>query len=236
MKKILLITLVLIISATACENGSVNTNIEIPPNESSGVTSATEQTTTVTTATIATIATIATTETNETVTEATTFETTYTETSHYITDIPETPPPPPPEPVSYGGNLAYEVLDLVNAERAAYGLHALAWDENFAYTARIRAQEIISGFYTDHSRPDGSAWFTVINEAGIAYSFIGENMAKGGHPQTGADWYTPTQVMAGWMASQGHRDNILNGNYYYLGVGIVDYDGMRYYVQHFGAY
>jgi len=131
--------------------------------------------------------------------------------------------------------LALEVLALVNAERAAAGLHALRWDANFASTARIRAEEISRNFAASHARPDGRSWTTAISDAGISYSLIGENMARGGHSTQGAQWYVPSKVMASWMSSHSHRANILNSGFEVMGVGAFDLNGTRYYVQHFGA-
>ncbi|MCL2036580.1 MAG: CAP domain-containing protein [Oscillospiraceae bacterium] len=152
------------------------------------------------------------------------------------------PPPPPPEPPPpeqpNPGNGAFqdaearEILNLVNNERAAAGLHALHWDESFATTAKIRSTELIAHFAADHKRPDGKEWHTVIKEAGIPYSSIGENMAKG----SPASWYSAQIVMNSWMESPGHRDNIMKEDYTVLGVAAFDIDGTRYYVQHFGAY
>ena len=57
---------------------------------------------------------------------------------------------------------------------------------------------------------------------------VGENVAYG-YPSGSA-------VMAGWMASSGHRANILNSSYRLLGVGAVQSsDGRWYAAQVFDA-
>ena len=104
-----------------------------------------------------------------------------------------------------------EVLDLVNKERAAYGLSALQADSKVQEAAEIRANEILKSF--SHTRPDGRAFSTALNEAGATYSGAGENIAKGQR--------TPEEVVNAWMNSAGHRANILNSKYKYLGVGCV---------------
>ena len=99
-----------------------------------------------------------------------------------------------------------QVLDLVNAERAKYGLAPLAWDSsNLGPGAALRAQEI--SVYFSHTRPDGSSCFTAISNPGMC----GENIAAG---QRSAQ-----EVMNSWMNSSGHRANILNAGYTRLGVG-----------------
>ncbi|MCL1832512.1 MAG: CAP domain-containing protein [Oscillospiraceae bacterium] len=150
-----------------------------------------------------------------------------------------TPAEPTPRPVAEGGEymdeIAREILTLVNAERREHGLKEVSWDTGFAETAKTRVTEIPLRFESDHRRPDGTTWDTAVREAGIAFTTIGENMARGGHSRKGADWYTPETVMESWMKSPGHRANILSEKYKLLGVSCYDLDGTRYYVQHFGT-
>ena len=111
----------------------------------------------------------------------------------------------PGEPDS--SNFAEEVLELVNIEREKVGIAPLELSEELIECADIRAEEIVETF--SHDRPDGSSCFTILN--GISYSTCGENIAAGSP--------TPERVVDQWMNSQGHRENILNGAYKYLGVG-----------------
>ncbi len=104
-----------------------------------------------------------------------------------------------------------EVLDLVNKERASYGLSALQADSRVQAAAKVRANEILKSF--SHTRPDGRAFSTALNESGAKYSGAGENIAKGQR--------TPEEVVNAWMNSAGHRANILNSKYKYIGVGCV---------------
>jgi uncharacterized protein YkwD len=135
----------------------------------------------------------------------------------------------------YRDSTAREILALVNAERAAHGVAPVRWSDDFAATAKIRVGEIPLRFTPDHRRPDGSEWHTTVRDAGLSFTTLGENMARGGHTVQGANWYTPRMVMDSWMASEGHRANILNPRFELLGVATYDLDGTRYYVQHFGT-
>ena len=116
---------------------------------------------------------------------------------------------PSPVPVNTAAGLSSEqqqVLDLVNAERAKYGLAPLAWDpSNLGPGAAVRAQEISAVF--SHTRPDGSSCFTAVTNPG----WLGENIAAGQR--------SPQEVMNSWMNSSGHRANILNSHFTRLGVG-----------------
>lgn len=118
-----------------------------------------------------------------------------------------------------------EVLDLVNQERAAAGLAPLTLDEKLNEAAKVRAQEITSNF--SHTRPDGTAPFTVLQEYGCSYMTAGENIAAGQS--------TPAKVVESWMNSEGHRANILSPDFSKLGVGYCQVDSgyNHYWVQLF---
>lgn len=119
---------------------------------------------------------------------------------------------------SYNSDYAREVLNIVNNERAAQGLPALEWDSSLADAANIRSKEISISF--SHTRPDGSAW----NTAG-AQTSRGENIAYG--------YGSPSSVMAGWMDSDGHRQNILRSSFTRIGVSCYSINGTLYWVQEF---
>ncbi|MEY8562423.1 CAP domain-containing protein [Eggerthellaceae bacterium 3-80] len=116
---------------------------------------------------------------------------------------------------------AYEVLRLVNAERAKEGLKPLVMDKDLLEAAMTRAVEQMYCF--DHTRPDGSSWSTVSSKA------FAENIAMG---QT-----TPESVVQTWMDSAGHRANIMNASYTTLGVGAINVKGSSslWWVQLFGV-
>lgn len=121
-------------------------------------------------------------------------------------------------------NEAQRVIELVNSYRAQNGLSPVTYDASTTCAAQKRAQEIIKVF--SHTRPDGTRCFTALDECGAKYSGAGENIAMG---QTSAD-----EVMTDWMNSQGHRENILDGNFTKIGVGVVKgADGRLYWTQMF---
>ena len=122
-------------------------------------------------------------------------------------------------------NQAYEdeVISLVNAERAKYGLASLSKQTGAAKAAQIRAKEIVQSF--SHTRPNGTSCFTVCKELGISYRSAGENIAYG--------YRTPAQVVNGWMNSEGHRKNILSASFTSIGVGCYQQGGTLYWSQMF---
>ena len=103
-----------------------------------------------------------------------------------------------------------EVLDLVNAQRAKYGLTALEMgDDALTAAAQTRAEEI--AVVNSHTRPDGSKCFTVLKDYGVTDTPTGENAAWGS--------VSPEEVVDAWMNSEGHRANILNPEARKMSVG-----------------
>ena len=114
---------------------------------------------------------------------------------------------------------AFEVLNLVNKERAKKGLDALVMDQSLLETAMMRGFENV--LYWDHTRPNGKDCFTANS------GMFGENIAWGSTTASG--------VMNQWMNSDGHRANILGSGYKSIGIGCVYYKGTYYWVQCFGS-
>ncbi len=122
-----------------------------------------------------------------------------------------------------------EVIDLVNVERAAQGLHPLSYDAHLAAAARAHSEDMGMQGYFSHTSIDGRTVPDRITAAGYSYNTYGENIAAG--------YQTPEAVIAGWMASSGHRANILNSNFCDIGVGYVflaDSPYGHYWTQDFG--
>ena len=106
-----------------------------------------------------------------------------------------------------------EVIRLVNAERAKYGLSALTEDWELSRVARYKSQDMHDNRYFAHNSPTYGTPFQMIRAFGLSYRAAGENIAMG--------YRTPAAVVAGWMNSEGHRANILSSAYTKLGVGYV---------------
>lgn len=119
----------------------------------------------------------------------------------------------------YSERVAY----LVNQERRAHGVGELTMIPMLNEASAVRAKETVKSFA--HVRPDGSAFYTVLTDAGLTSFGAGENIAFG--------YWTPEEVMEGWMNSEGHRKNILNPAYKYIGVSVVYENGLYYWDQLF---
>ncbi len=108
-----------------------------------------------------------------------------------------------PDPAAWSAR----VLELVNEARAEAGVSPLAPSVTLQAAAAVRAQECAERF--GHTRPDGTPWSTIFREYPQASGTLGENLAE--------NYFSPEDVVAAWMASPGHRDNLLNSDFNYLG-------------------
>lgn len=102
-----------------------------------------------------------------------------------------------------------EVIRLINIERQKNGVSALTAKDELSVMANVRAEESSVSF--SHTRPNGTRCFTIFAEYGMKYRAAGENLAYG--------FSTPANVVAAWMNSAGHRKNILDPDFKYIGIG-----------------
>lgn len=124
----------------------------------------------------------------------------------------------------------HEVLTLVNKVRIKNNLEQLSWGYACENAADIRAKETMTLY--SHTRPDGSSWSTAC-EAPDSGGVSGENLAIGNAA------VSPATVVALWLGSESHRENILNPDYTKLAVGFVfdpDTTYKTYWSQFFSTY
>ena len=137
---------------------------------------------------------------------------------------PAAPAAAAPAPAAWEGQL----LDRVNAERAANGAPALVLCAGLARSASAHSADKDARNTMSHTGGDGSTLSVRANRAGYTgWTALGENVAFG-YPDVGS-------VMAGWMGSPGHRANILNATYTHVGFGsVTSANGTPYWTQDFG--
>lgn len=107
--------------------------------------------------------------------------------------------------------LETEVVNLVNQERASLGISPLSQNWELSRVARFKSEDMRDKKYFSHQSPTYGSPFDMIRNFGIKYNTAGENIAMG--------YISAKAVVNGWMNSPGHRSNILNKNYKYIGVG-----------------
>lgn len=101
------------------------------------------------------------------------------------------------------------VLFWTNVERSRHGVSALKTTDALENASGTRAKELVTKY--DHTRPNGKRWTTVFAANDISYGCAAENIAVG--------YANPCAVVTAWMNSSGHRTNILNEKYAYMGSG-----------------
>lgn len=107
---------------------------------------------------------------------------------------------------------ADEVFRLLNAERIDKKLTPLTRDPHLDAVAQAHARHMAETGFFDHANPQGMQVFERINAAGGPDWWIaGENI--------GAGYRNAREAHQGWMNSKGHRKNIRNGQYRYVGIG-----------------
>ncbi|MHB0972560.1 MAG: CAP domain-containing protein [Thermoanaerobaculia bacterium] len=107
----------------------------------------------------------------------------------------------------------HDVLAELNLRRMTQGLTPLVLNAKLNQAAADRAADLFRKHYFDHVSPDGVSPFVAFVGRGYIYAVAGENLAVG---QKSA-----RQVVDDWMASPGHRANILATDYQDAGLAIV---------------
>jgi uncharacterized protein YkwD len=123
--------------------------------------------------------------------------------------LPQCAPAPPPAVVQMT-NVQQSVVDTVNQHRANAGLRPVAIDARLTAAAQGHSDHMARERIMTHI---GAGWTDGgmrISNAGYRWRTWGENVASG--QATAAD------VMAAWMASPGHRANILRDGVVHIGI------------------
>ncbi|MFG3156280.1 CAP domain-containing protein [Streptomyces sp. NPDC048219] len=145
--------------------------------------------------------------------------------SRTATKEPERPTAAPAGTVSEQAAAEARVLQLVNAERADAGCSPVAANSALRTLAEDFSEAMAAQGFFDHTDPAGATPWDRAEAAGID-NLGGENIARG---QADAQ-----AVMDAWMASPGHRANILNCDFRTLGVGVHFGPGGPWWTQDFG--
>jgi uncharacterized protein YkwD len=148
------------------------------------------------------------------------------------------------------------IHNLINEERKAKGLPALSNDDRLAAVARAHSIDMAQYDYFAHDNLKGQgpsgraelAGYICRKDYGTHYTEgIAENIFQTWLYSSTTNFYLvipvrdymsseelTVQVVDGWMASPGHRDNILDGDYDREGIGIaVSKDEKVYITQNF---
>lgn len=113
------------------------------------------------------------------------------------------------------------IVEYTNQARIEAGLAALRADSRLATVARAHSQNMASQNFFDHRDPQGR---THQNRLDQQYPGLvrgsGENIAR--YPVVvGSDQNLARRLVDGWLASPGHRANIMRDSFTAIGAGIA---------------
>ena len=97
-------------------------------------------------------------------------------------------------------------MRLVNEARFKAGLAKLSEHASLTQVARGHSMEMACGGFLSHDSPTSGLTDTRVRAAGYAFSAVGENVALG--------YETPETLVGAWLASEGHRENLLRVRLY----------------------
>jgi uncharacterized protein YkwD len=121
-------------------------------------------------------------------------------------------------------NLERRAFDLINAERAKYGLPPLAWDGDLCRMARLHSEKMARMNFFDHEGPDGDLPYRA-SQSGIRWRSLAENIALN------QNYDDPVALaVSQWMHSAGHRDNILRRIFTHSAIGVARANDGRVYL------
>jgi uncharacterized protein YkwD len=149
-------------------------------------------------------------------------------------------PAPPANPsapqrwvMSRTGDLEQQMLQLVNNDRADPAnisetkgrAMPLRWNERLAAVARAHSLDMLKQGYFGHEDPQGRSVANRVEEAGMTWQAVGENIAIYG---------SVTRAEAAFMDeprfTKNHRANILSTDFTDIGIGIVEAPDGSYYI------
>ena len=117
-----------------------------------------------------------------------------------------------PKPVLASSISIADIILETNKERRANNLNPLTESPKLNSAADFKMRDMFTRQYFNHYAPDGTSGIAeLLVRFGYKYMTAGENLALG-------NFKNAHELVAGWMASPGHRANILNSSYRDIGV------------------
>lgn len=127
--------------------------------------------------------------------------------------------------------LEQQILELVNQHRAGLGLSQLGLASSLRSSAEWKARHMAAYHYLDHDDPAppvARGWYQRLTDNGYTAALCAENIAQG--------YQTASAVLAGWLASPGHKENLEDAYWTVTGLGAATAsNGQVYWVQDFGV-
>jgi uncharacterized protein YkwD len=123
------------------------------------------------------------------------------------------------------------VIEWTNIQRKKYGLSAFEENSKLNAMAQAKVEDMFQNQYFSHYSLLGEGVGNLAKDFDYEFLAIGENLAMG-------NFESDENLVEAWMASPGHRENILSPTYREIGVaiqkGIFNGNSVWLAVQHFG--
>jgi uncharacterized protein YkwD len=137
-----------------------------------------------------------------------------------LTGAVATTPAHAASPCSAASSAGTTTLCLLNAERSKHGAQPLRLDARLHLAAVRHSRDMVAQRYFAHESRSGARFSSRIARTGWMSGrgrwSVGENLAWGSGTRA-----TPTSIVAAWMHSAGHRQNMLNPRFHVIGIGIA---------------
>lgn len=123
--------------------------------------------------------------------------------------------------ISFGNYLGADIFNqlsqsdlyqLINQERRQNGEQPLAVSSRLEAAAQLKLADMLQNNYFAHNSPQGATPWSWIQKANYNYAIAGENLAM--------NFYSSSEAMKAWMASESHRKNILLKDFSETGIAV----------------
>ena len=105
------------------------------------------------------------------------------------------------------------ITSAINNERTQRNIPSLNYNDKLAAAAQSKATDMVVRKYFAHVDPDGHyIWDKIVADGYTPYTILGENLA--------IDFPDTAGLVAAWMDSPEHRQNILNASFVDQGMGV----------------
>jgi len=108
-----------------------------------------------------------------------------------------------------------EILTWTNYYREQNGLHPLTGNSKLDSAALVKVNDMLARQYFEHVSPSGKDGSDLVKDAGYEYILMGENLAYG-------NFTDAKDLVDAWMASPGHRANILKEHFEEIGISAIE--------------
>jgi uncharacterized protein YkwD len=146
------------------------------------------------------------------------------------TPAPTTPAPTTPPPAA--GTVIDQALAHINAARAANGLAPYTLSANLSKASLAHSQLMASGCGLSHQCPGEAGLGERFTAAGVPWTSAGENIGQGNAADNDASILAAANGLTDLMLAEvppndGHRRNLLNPGFKYIGLAVVRDSGGR---------